>query len=54
VLSGEARHVPAKNDEECGCDTASLDAAVDEFAEVLLGTEVAEDDTVEELALEGF
>jgi hypothetical protein len=54
VLSGVARHVPAEDNEECGRDAAGLDAAVDEFAEALLGAEVAEDDTVEELALESF
>lgn len=54
VLAGVARHVPAEEDEECGRDAAGLYAAVDEFAEAFLGAEVAEDDTVEELALEGF
>jgi len=54
VLAGVARDVPAEEDEECGRDAAGLYAAVDEFAEAFLGAEVAEDDTVEELTLEGF
>ncbi len=54
MLSREARHVPAEDDEERGRNTSSLDAAVGEFAEALLGADIAEDDTVEELALECF
>jgi hypothetical protein len=54
VLAGVARHVPAKDDEECGRDTSGLDTAVDEFAEALLGAEIAENDTVDKLAFEGF
>ena len=54
VLSRVARHIPAEDDEECGRNTSSLDTAVDEFAEALLGAKIAENDTVEELALESF
>jgi hypothetical protein len=54
VLSGVARHIPAEDDEESGGKSASLDTVVDKVAESPLGAEVAEDDTVKELALKGF
>jgi hypothetical protein len=54
MLAGEARQVPADDDEECGSDSAGLDTVVYEFAEALLGSNIAKNDAVEKLALEGF
>jgi hypothetical protein len=54
VLSWEARYVPAERDKECGRYSSSLDVAVYEIAEALLGSNVTEDDAIEELALESF
>ena len=54
VLARKARDVPADND-QCGENgSASSRVAVDEIAEALLGSNIAEHDAVEELAFEGF
>jgi hypothetical protein len=54
VLAGVAGDVPAEDDEGGEDGAADLGVAVDEVAELLFGADVAEDDAVEELALEGF
>jgi len=36
VLSGEARHIPAEDDEESGSESTGLDAVVDKVTEALL------------------
>jgi hypothetical protein len=54
VLAGVAGDVPAEDDEGGEDGAADLGVAVNEVAELLFGADVAEDDAVEELALEGF
>ena len=54
VLTREAGNVPANDDERCQNCSTNPRVAVDEIAEALLGANVAEHDTVEELAFEGF
>jgi hypothetical protein len=54
VLAREARNVPA-DDNQCGKNgSASSGVAVDKITEALLGSNIAEHNAVEELALEGF
>lgn len=54
VLTGEARNVPAEDDEDSKSSAAGPRVAVDKVAEPLLGSQIAKNDAVEELAFEGF
>jgi hypothetical protein len=54
VLAWVAGDIPADDDEAGEDGAADFGVAVYEVAEFLLRANVAEDDTVDELALEGF